>query len=185
MKHTPILIVGTKTLSVMIHDLCAHISVPIRGFIDDEIRSRTFMNTPIVGSVNSILKRKEYWRKYGIVVGIGDNINRKRISELFIKSGFVLPTLVDSNCTIALTSKIEDGCIIFAFSYLGTNVQIQKGTVILPHVTLTHDDIVGEYSFISSGATLAGRVQIGPLEKINIGTIIGHDTIIRNVNISK
>lgn len=178
MRKRPVLIVGTKILACMVSDLCGRLSVPVRGYIDDSRSLKTWDGKPIVGTIAEILKGKKVWKKFGIIIAIGDNQNRKRISEQFIQEGFSLPSLIDPSCVVAKNAVIEDGTLLFAFSYAGTHVVIGKGTIVLPSVTLTHDDEVGAYSFFSSGAVVAGRVKIEPMAKIQLGTVIAPDTTV-------
>jgi acetyltransferase-like isoleucine patch superfamily enzyme len=48
----------------------------------------------------------------------------------------------------------------------------------MPHVTLTHDDIIGDFATLASRCALGGGVQIGRCAYVGAGALIGQQLVI-------
>ena len=43
---------------------------------------------------------------------------------------------------------------------------------IMPHVTLTHDDVIGEFATLASGVCLGGAVHVGRCAYVGAGALV-------------
>ena len=120
---------------------------------------------------------------YGIVVAIGDNCIRAMLAK---KIKTLCPGLVFVNA-------------IHPTAYLGKNVTLGKGNVIMPGVIVNsdskignfciintnssvgHDSLLNNFSSISPGVKIGGNFNLGFCSAISIGaTVIEHITIGNN-----
>lgn len=62
---------------------------------------------------------------------------------------------VPRSCSVAAGSVLLAGCVLTA------HVSVGRHVVCMPHVTLTHDDQVGDFATLCAGVTLGGSVTVG------------------------
>ncbi len=88
-------------------------------------------------------------------------------------------TEISSRAIIEKGAILEEGVSIGAFSFIGKNVKIRKGTVVYPNVIITGDTEIGENNKIYSFVTIGTPPQdLGYKDEIN-KVIIGNNNIIR------
>ena len=61
----------------------------------------------------------------------------------------------------ASSCSISAGSILLAQTVLTADVQIGRHVVIMPNVTLTHDDRLEDFVTVCAGVALGGSVQVG------------------------
>ena len=62
---------------------------------------------------------------------------------------------VPESCTVGAGSVLLDGTV------LTSEVTIGRHVVAMPHVVLTHDDVVEDYATLCAGVVLGGTVRVG------------------------
>ncbi len=75
----------------------------------------------------------------------------------------------------SITSQIEDGVYLGAFSYLGENVKIGKGTKIYPNCVIGDNVTIGENTILFAGVKVYADCKIGNHCKIHSGVVIGSE----------
>jgi len=96
-------------------------------------------------------------------------------------------------CSLKQTYKIEFSSPIHPTAYFGSNVSCGEGVCIGPHVVVApncrignfciinrassigHDTVLGDFSTIAPGVTIAGMVKIGCKTTIGIGATVVND----------
>lgn len=61
---------------------------------------------------------------------------------------------VPPSCTVGAGSVLLAGCVLTASARVGEHV------VCMPHVTITHDDVVEDFVTMAAGVALGGRVRV-------------------------
>ncbi len=123
------------------------------GFFDDDFsqHSAGIFGYPVLGSTAD-------WHDHAIdafVLAIGDNAARKRQFERLSSAGASLAKVVHPRSTI------------------GRGVQIGRGTVILAHVVINCDSIVGDNCILNTGSTIDHDCKIGDHVHIAPGSSLG------------
>jgi sugar O-acyltransferase (sialic acid O-acetyltransferase NeuD family) len=131
----------------------------ITGFFDDD-PSRlhsTFFGYPLLGPIDN-------WERYAtdnFVVGIGDNLRRKRHFERLKSAGATLTTVVHPRASIASGVMLGDGCVVLANVVVNCDTHIGSNTILNTSCTVDHDCAIGAHSHLAPGVNLAGQVQLG------------------------
>lgn len=95
------------------------------------------------------------------LVALGDASIRQRIALAFDRVGHSPAVLVHPRAELSQWVKIGGGtvicanCVITCDVVIGTHVQINVGC------TISHDSTIGDYSTLSPGVHVPGRVRIG------------------------
>lgn len=145
-------------------------------FIDDDESKKVNGEYKVVGTTKDI---SSYINEYNIIVGIGNNTIRKKISSELLKMGIIQTTLIHPTAVIDKTVRVGNGTVIMANTVLNADSKIGNSCIINTAATIDHDCIIKDYVHISPGAHLAGTVHIGEESWIGIGA-----NIINNININ-
>jgi sugar O-acyltransferase (sialic acid O-acetyltransferase NeuD family) len=131
----------------------------IAGFFDtDPSRSEgTFFGYPLLGPIDN-------WESHSIdnfIVGIGDNLKRKRQFDRLKSAGAKLATIVHPRATIAKGVTLGDGTVVLANVVVNCDTHIGSNTILNTSCTVDHDCVIGAHAHLAPGVNLAGQVQLG------------------------
>lgn len=105
-----------------------------------------------------------------IIIGIGSNLIRKKISIEFYTYNYITlvhpNSIIAKNCKIGLGTVLMSGVSINNGSFIGDHCIINTGAVI------DHDCILYDFVHVSPNATLCGNVSIGKGTWIGAGAVI-------------
>ena len=124
---------------------------------------------------NDFLSFNEFLKKYKkskIVIGIGDNKVRKEKIEICEKLGYELASIIDKSAIIGSNVKIEKGTVIMPHCVINNSASIGKGVIINTGAIVEHDCIVKDFVHISPNVALAGGVKVGKSSHIGIGSSV-------------
>ena len=99
-----------------------------------------------------------------LLVCVGSGAARERIVARLTEHGIGAAnytTVVDPSVRNRSASTVGHGSILLANVAITTSVAVGNHVVIMPNVTLTHDDVVEDFATIAAGAVLGGGVHIG------------------------
>ena len=103
-------------------------------------------------------------------LGVGSPELRKLFFEIMSSEGGVYKPLRSISSQISPSASGDFDTM--AFSYVGPNTYIGKGTLVNTRANVHHDCRVGEYVEIGPGALVLGQVQLGSFVKIGAGAVI-------------
>ena len=136
--------------------------------LDQQLNSRLFV-------VNDFYhNRKEYYNSSQFIVAIGNNKDRRRLLEELIAEGASIATVIHPSAVISTSAIIGEGSCVLAGAILNPFVQVGKGVIINTKVSVDHHGVIGEYTHVAPGATLAGEVTVGSLGFIGTGASISN-----------
>ncbi len=73
---------------------------------------------------------------------------------------------VPASCSVGSGSVLLAGCALTASAVVGEHV------VCMPHVTITHDDIVEDFATLAAGVSLGGGVRVGRAAYLGMGASV-------------
>ena len=142
----------------------------VKAFIDETCSKKTFLNFPVVNSVDSVS-----FDNSNIAVAIGDNVLRKKVVERLKKAGnFKFPPVVHKSAYIGLCSTYSEGTVILAGANLGANSHLGNFVILNSGSSLDHDSLMGDFSSLAPSAVTGGHVKIGDFSAIGIGAVLRH-----------
>lgn len=127
-----------------------------------------------------------------ILITINDKVERHKLIEKAIESGFELINAIHPSVIINEDVVIHKNVIIHSGAIIGYCTEIFDGVIINTGVQLDHHNVIKECVTIDPGVVTAGNVTINPysqihtgvivINKINIGSnsIIGAGTVVIN-----
>jgi len=142
------------------------------GFIDDNPALKQVMNQTVLNS-NAI----ENLQASTIVIGIGDNVIRKKVAER-IQGKYL--TVIHKSAVICKTVVIGKGTVVFPNAVINAEATIGSQVIINTGAVVEHDCVLDNFVHISPNAAIAGGVNIGEGTHIGIGA-----SIIQGVTIGK
>jgi sugar O-acyltransferase (sialic acid O-acetyltransferase NeuD family) len=81
-------------------------------------------------------------------------------------------TVVDPSCVVPPTCQVGPGSVLLAGTVLTTSVRLGRHVVCMPHVTLTHDDVLEDHVTLAAGVRLGGRVHVGQGAYLGMGSTV-------------
>jgi sugar O-acyltransferase (sialic acid O-acetyltransferase NeuD family) len=154
----------------------AAIGVPWRllGFIDDDssLVGKVIDGTPVLGG-REVMKKLPSARVVICTGRPGNYVSRPRlVSELGLPPERYA-TIIHPSASVSSSSTVGPGTVLLACTVLTAAVRVGAHVAVMPHVTLTHDDIVEDYATLASRAALGGGVRICRCAYVGAGAIIG------------
>jgi sugar O-acyltransferase (sialic acid O-acetyltransferase NeuD family) len=144
------------------------------GYVDDDPEHHGAM---VAGSVvlggRDVLDR---WPDAAVVVCTGrpgDYTSRMRIVGELGLPPERYATIVHPSAAVSASSSLGSGCVLLAQVALTAGVRVGAHVAIMPHATLTHDDVISDFATIAAGARLGGGACVGQAAYIGAGAIIG------------
>lgn len=172
MDNKEIYIIGAGTYGEVIFELALLCGfTPIGYFDDDEGKmGRIVMGIPVLGPFNRDIFDP---MNKNFAVAIGNNRIRKSKMEQLLNFKAYIPSLIHPTAIISPYAKIDKmGCYIHANTYLWTNVQIEKYSIISPCVMVAHHTRLEEGTFISAGSNIGAGINVSKMAFIGIGSTI-------------
>jgi len=142
----------------------------IEGFIDDDSTKKEVFKKPVIHA-------KNFNPKYDteLVIGVGNNWTRKKISELYA-TNYV--KIIHRSAIVCDSVTIKEGTVVFPQAVINSDASIGKHCIINTGAIVEHDCFIGNYVHISPNAALAGGVKVGEGSHIGIGA-----NVIQNIKI--
>jgi sugar O-acyltransferase (sialic acid O-acetyltransferase NeuD family) len=157
------------------------VGVPWRliGFIDDDAArtGEVIDGAPIIGTREE-LKRLPDAR---VVVCTGRPSNYVSRPRIVSELGFPAEryaTIIHPAAFISSSSAVGPGTVLLAGGVLTAAVRVGAHVAVMPHVTLTHDDVIDDFVTLASRCALGGGARINRCAYIGAGAIIGEQRVI-------
>jgi sugar O-acyltransferase (sialic acid O-acetyltransferase NeuD family) len=138
---------------------------------------------PIVGGLELV---GEY-ADHRVLVCAGRGPTRRAIVNRLAELGVThdrYTRIIHPGVDIPAGCSVGAGSIVLAGVVLTANVRMGNHVVVMPNVSLTHDDMVADYATIAAGVALGGGVHIGSGAYIGMnssireGLSVGHDAVL-------
>jgi sugar O-acyltransferase (sialic acid O-acetyltransferase NeuD family) len=145
----------------------------IAGYVDDDpARTGTVIDgVPVLGGTAELARMPDV----SVVVCTGRPGNY--VSRAHIVGRLGLPaeryaTIIHPSASVSGTSRVGPGSVLLAQAVLTAAVTVGSHVAIMPHVTLTHDDVIGDFATVASGVRLGGGVRVGECAYLGAGALV-------------
>jgi UDP-perosamine 4-acetyltransferase len=147
--------------------------IEIIGLVDDYPvnRRRTIRGLAVVGDGSSLTALKADGVE-GVVLGFGDNRERRRTCERIAGAGLTLPVLVHPTAVVSVSARLDLGAQVLPKACVGPDAALGDGVLINTGAIVEHDVKIGPGSVVGPGATLAGRVHLEQDVSVGAGATI-------------
>jgi sugar O-acyltransferase (sialic acid O-acetyltransferase NeuD family) len=159
---------GIQTYNILKHDP----DVEIIGFLDDDAKHSTFLELPVLGSLDSIDQIKKTYKITHGIVTIGDNQIRSEKTKALINEDLKILKAVHPQSFIDNIIKIGSGTIVEMGAFIHPETIIGKGCFICSGSIIAHNSVVEDYVLIAGGVVFGSRVSIGSHSLIGVGANI-------------
>ena len=159
-----LLIIGAGGHGQVVKEIAEACGYETINFLDD--------NSPnAVGKVNETPYKAPNYD--GVIVGIGNNAIRCRISEQLEKvEGINNVTLIHPTAYVSSSAIIGKGTVVEPHAIINANSKIGEGCIISVGSIVDHDSSIGYYSHINAGSICMAGSNVKAITKVNAGEII-------------
>jgi sugar O-acyltransferase (sialic acid O-acetyltransferase NeuD family) len=131
------------------------------GVFDDAASGlgSTFSGLPVLGEIDQV----ETVRADLYLVCVGAGLARERIVERLRMRGVLenrYATVVDPSVRNPAGCPIGAGSILLSHVSITADVIVGEHVAVMPGVTITHDDVIERYATLAAGVTLGGSVRV-------------------------
>lgn len=143
------------------------------GILDDDpaLAGRVIHGVQVLGTTSDLADHPEA----SVVVAAGRGSVRRAIVERLRALGVDdhrYATIVDPSVSVPESCSVGAGSILLAGSVLTADVTVGRHVVIMPRVTLTHDDVVEDFGTLCAGVSLGGGVRVGPAAYVGMNAAV-------------
>jgi sugar O-acyltransferase (sialic acid O-acetyltransferase NeuD family) len=168
MDGRPLVLVGASGLAVEVAECVRRQGRAVRGcFDDDPALAGTSLpgGVRVLGTTDSLATHEAVSNGElgALVLCIGHGSDRRRVVGRLAAMGFGperFTTVLDPSVVLPVGCHVGPGSVLLAGVVVTAPISIGAHVVVMPHVTLTHDDVVGDYVTLAAGVSLGGGVRV-------------------------
>jgi sugar O-acyltransferase (sialic acid O-acetyltransferase NeuD family) len=149
------------------------------GYLDDDpaLSGTRLDGIPVLGGIGELTNLPN--ASVVVCTGRPDNYqSRPRIVTALGLPAERYATIVHPTAAVSTSSRIGPGSVLLAYAALTAAVRIGSHVAVMPHVTLTHDNVVEDFATLASGVCLGGRVHVGQCAYVGAGALVREDQTI-------
>jgi sugar O-acyltransferase (sialic acid O-acetyltransferase NeuD family) len=122
-----------------------------------------------------------------LVLCMGDGLARRRVYRRLAALGIPdtrFEPVIDGSVRVPESCSVGAGSIVLAGTVLTASVAIGRHVVVMPHVTLTHDNVVDDFATLAAGVSLGGSVRVGEAAYLGMnssvrqGVAVGREAVV-------
>ncbi|MCI5057523.1 MAG: acetyltransferase [Flavobacteriales bacterium] len=131
-------------------------------------QSETILDHEVVGGLDHISELDSK----NVFLALGDNAERMEYFNDLKNQGFNLPSLIHPHSFVGSEVSIGAGTLVMNGVNINACSKIGDGSIINTGCTIDHECEIGDFTHIAPGVNLAGRVHIGDLSFVGIGSAV-------------
>lgn len=175
-----LLVYGASGHGAVVADTAIAQGLEVVGFVDDraELRGKGHAGGTVVcvGFDEAV----ELCRAgdHAVVVGIGNQVVRRRLSDAFRGAGVELATVVHPTAWVSSRARIEGGTVVFAGAIVQAGATIGRDCILNTACSVDHDCVLADGVHLSPGVHLGGTVIIGERTHVGVGASVRNNLTI-------
>lgn len=111
------------------------------------------------------------------------NSIREKVYNNVKDAGFLFTNFISPRCVCWSDLSECSNLIILDNVYIGPDCKLGNGVVIYPGTALAHDNIVGDFSFLSVSVVVGGNASIKKNSFIGLGVVIKSSVTVEEYNV--
>ena len=135
---------------------------------DESLWGNVLLNLPVVGSIDE----RDKFEHDAVIIGIGDNLTRRRLFALLSRSSERFATVRHPSAVLSANSIIRHGTVVGAGVIVNAGACVGSNVILNTGCSLDHHTLIGDHAHIAPGARLGGGVTIGQGTLIGIGAVV-------------
>lgn len=148
-------------------------SVELLGFLDDDraLRRGHVAGIPVLGPVADV----DRYPDAAVVIAVGRPdayTARREIAARLDLASHRYATLVHPSSSVGRSCRLGAGSVVLAHVTMTADVVVGEHVVVMPQVVLTHDVRVGDHATLASGVRLGGGVHVGEGAYLASGALV-------------
>jgi len=126
------------------------------------------------------LKNIKNLGKYSGIIAVGSNKLRKKIYDQVINffKNFKWQKIISKDAIISNNVFIDEGSVVISNTVINTGTKIGKHCLINTSSSIDHDNKFDDFSGTGPGVITGGKVKVGRLTYLGIGSIIKNEVTI-------
>lgn len=172
-KNLPVLIIGAGIYGEILAELIERtLDKYVVGFVDDTptLQNHQVAGYPVLGKISELDQIARETNVTEIIVAIGDNSAREKVSDFVKSKGLRLATLVHPQASVSSSAKLSPGVVVDALAYVGPHCVLEEGVCIWPSVSVSHDTLIKRYAALKPNVVVGGCSEIEAGLKIPLGS---------------
>jgi sugar O-acyltransferase (sialic acid O-acetyltransferase NeuD family) len=156
-------------------------SYKIAGIVEkDDSSKNNLLGYEIIGSDSDLGDLGKHYKYALITVGqVKTSSIRKKLFNLAIESGFILPSIISPNAYMSRHSELGRGVVVMHNSVINSNARIGDNCIINSKALIEHDCQIYDHNHISTNVTINGSVIVESDCFIGSGAIVKESTTIK------
>lgn len=152
-----ILLLGASGLA---REVLAAGIVGVTGILDDDParHGSEIAGVPVLGGLELAARRDEQ-----LLVCVGPSVGRRAVVHRLGEAGIGdarYGLFVARSARIGTTSEVGPGSILLDSVVVTADARIGRHVVVMPNSTITHDDVLEDFSTLAAGVALGGSVLV-------------------------
>jgi sugar O-acyltransferase (sialic acid O-acetyltransferase NeuD family) len=136
------------------------------SFLDDGSATEQ-LGFPVIGKIDQLPNLND--GKTDFVLGIGNNAARKAIVERYDVNWV---SLIHPSAWLGENVTVGVGTVVMAKAVINTNASVGAHCIINTAAIVEHDNIIADYVHVSPAVVLGGTVHVGELTHVGIGAVV-------------
>jgi len=173
-----VVLVAASGLAREVAVAAARAGLEVVGAVDDDPRLHGTTlpgGLPVLGGLDALRDHPDA----AVVLCPGRGAARAALAARLRGGGPVrFATVVDPSCVVPPSCEVGEGSVLLAGTVLTASVRVGRHVVCMPHVTLTHDDVVEDHVTIAAGVRLGGRVRVADGAYLGMGAMVRQDLVV-------
>jgi sugar O-acyltransferase (sialic acid O-acetyltransferase NeuD family) len=158
-----LILVAASGLALETAEAARACGMRIEGCVDDDATlwgSLAGGWLKVLGGLDSVAAQTDC----DIVVCAGRGAVREQLTQRLSDLGVAdeqYATVVHPSVSLPTSCTLGAGSVVLAGTVLTAAVSVGRHVVVMPHVTMTHDDVIEDFATLCAGVTLGGGVRVG------------------------